>query len=196
MTDTTPAAPELEHEHDDEPVRDVSPPSILEQLRERREAMAHEEAAELVLTIPRYEGKLAVRFRYPEGGYKTIVSAIERAQASQDPDAILYGNCDALIACCAGIIGLEDGKHTELDPSDPRPLTFGPRLAALFGLTIPEGLKGGAVARYVVRHVFSPAASTTGIFDGDVALIATAGQVVMWLQSATERTGEAFAGES
>lgn len=173
--------------------------SVLAQLRARREQLAADTAPMKVLDIPGYDGKLVARYRYPEQGYKAITVAIERAQSKKDPDGILHGNLDALVACCDGVFGRRDGELVDLatdeivddDAEGPR---FGSTLATLFGIEVDEAMK--AKARFIVRNVFSPRATATGVYDGDVAAMTQAGTVIEWLQDTNAETAEVFAGES
>lgn len=169
-------------------------PTLLDSLRARRDEIAKAEAPTLDLAIPGYDGRLVCRYRYPEQGYQAIIKAVNAAQNAKDPDAILTANAQALIACCDEMLG-RDSDGGALQPIVPgENVRYGRKLAGLFGIEVPEDVKG--VGTFIVRHVFSPRAHRTGIYDGDVALIAQGGTVIGWLQDTSRSVSESFAGES
>ena len=194
--------PPFEHEIDDR-AGVLGAGSVLDQLRERRQKLAQESAESLTLDVPGYGGRLVARYRFPEAGYQPIVRALARAQApgrGQGSKADLDANCDLLVTCCETLLGRDEGgtlvdleANASLDESNPPALRFGPHLAQLFGIEVPEGLK--SPARFVVRHVFSPRAAATGVYDGDIALMTQAGQVMAWLAGQETELGEEFVGE-
>lgn len=172
--------------------------SILDRITARRDEIARSEPAVLDVEVPGYEGLLVVRFRYPEGGWKVISTAVERAADTRNPDGALTGNIDVLLACVHEVLGRDPatGDLVPLDrsaqPGDP-PLRFTKELAALLKIAVPDEIK--SKGRFIARHVFSPRAEATGIYDGDVALMTTGGRVISWLQGERDRVDEGLAGE-
>jgi hypothetical protein len=178
--------------------------SLLARLNARREEIAREETPVFDVDVPGYElepgslSALVLRCRYPEGGWKVITDAITRANDKRNPEGALYGNADVLIACCSEVLG-RDPKTGDLAPLDPQagedvpPVRLTTRLAELLQIDVPSEVK--SKGRFVTRHVFSPRAQATGIYDGDLVLMTTGGRVITWLQGERERQGEDFAGE-
>jgi len=179
--------------------------SLLDQLRARRAALAAETSRTLDLDVPGYDGRLVARYHYPEAGYRPIVAAAQRAQqaiarkggakGTEELDA----SCDVLLACCESVLGRnEAGALVDLEsdremPVDGPGLKFGPKLAGLLGIEVDGGVR--SPNRYVLRNVFSPRAVTTGLYEGDLALMAQSGAVVTWLQAQDAEVSEEFVGE-
>jgi hypothetical protein len=184
-------------------------PSVLDNLRAMREAKAQDAEPALVLDVPGWQdgtgATLAVIYRYPAEGYKRVVSAIEREQSTKDANARLHGASDLLTACCGSVVGRDAAGalidlHTSLplgawdgsELPDP-PVRFERWLAEALGIEVAEDIRG--VGRFVLREVFSPRATATGVYDGDVALISHSNRVFMWLNKAELAIDEDFQGE-
>jgi hypothetical protein len=174
------------------------PASILDELVARRDEMAREKH-ELVLDVPGYRlrgvNRLAVRYRYPEGGAKALAAMEARAVQKGIEDAIVAMQIDYLVACCDEVLTRDDdGELQRLEPdADAPPLKFGKRLAELFRIEIPEEEK--AKARFVCRRVFSPGFAETGVWEGDIVLTGQSQDVQAWLRSIHSQTNEEFSGE-
>jgi hypothetical protein len=174
------------------------PATILDELVARRDEMAREKH-ELVLDVPGYRlrgvNRLAVRYRYPEGGAKALAAMEARAVQKGIEDAIVAMQIDYLVACCDEVLTRDDdGELQRLEPNeDAPPLKFGKRLAELFRIEIPEEEK--AKARFVCRRVFSPGFAETGVWEGDIVLTGQSQDVQAWLRSIHSQTNEEFSGE-
>jgi hypothetical protein len=174
------------------------PSTILDELVARRDEMAREDH-ELVLDIPGYRlrgvNRLAVRYRYPEGGAKALAAMESRAVQSGSDEAIVNMQIDYLVACCDEVLTRDDaGQLQRLEPNEGAPpLKFGKRLAELFRIEIPEEEK--AKARHVCRRMFSPGFTETGKWEGDIVLTAQSQAVQVWLQSIHVQANEDFSGE-
>lgn len=179
----------------------VEADSVLDHLHARHEQLKAESTPELLREVPGWRGALAVRYRYPDVGSAPIVKAFERAQSSTDPEAVLHGNADVLVACCHEIVGRKpegDWESLETDSDPDRPVRFNRRLAELLQLPLPPVLPGErerSPGRFIVRNVFSPRAEMTGIYDGDVSLMMQAGNVIQWLQDGAVAAAEGLMGE-
>lgn len=188
--------PDQDHDDpQDAPEAVGAPGSVLENLRRRREQLAAEEPRAKFLAVPGYQGALVIEYRWPDGGSDALIDAVARAQGSKAREAILNANADVLVRCCHQIHGQQPGGEREpLDPDPSRPpLKFGKRLAELLQIDLPDEIK--SPARHVCRHVFSPRAAVTGIFDGDLALIQEGGRVGEWLTNVDEEASDTFVGE-
>lgn len=174
------------------------PASILDELVARRDEMARTKH-ELVLDVPGYRlrgvERLAIRYRYPEAGWKQIADVEIRATQSQSPDALLMAQVDVLVACCDEVLTRDDdGSLTRLEPEpDAAPLRFNQRLADLFHIDIPEGIRGKA--RFVCRSLFSPEFAQTGEWAGDLVLTGQSQELQRWLQTIHTQVDEEFSGE-
>lgn len=186
-----------EQDQDLDTTPDVAPLTVLEQLQARRDALADKGARELPLIVPDYEGNLRIVCQYPKGGSDVVVAAVQRVQGKKQNEATLEANLDLIVNCCQRIEGrLPGAKWESLDPADPdglQPLTFGPRLARLIGVDLPDTLK--SPARMLARHLYSPAAFRTGVFEGDIAAINQAGELAQWLAKIEDETSDEFLGE-
>jgi hypothetical protein len=174
------------------------PATILDELVARRDEMAREKH-ELVLDVPGYRlrgvNRLAVRYRYPEGGAKALAAMEARAVQRGIEDSIVDMQIDYLVTCCDEVLTRDDDgelQRIEPDPDAP-PLKFGKRLAELFRIEIPEEEK--AKARFVCRRVFSPGFPETGVWEGDIVLTGQSQDVQTWLRSIHSQTNEDFSGE-
>ena len=198
----------LEHHIDDQAgilPPDAAPelpaaPSVLDGLRQRRAQLAQEGPKRLELDVPGYNGRLFVRYRYPEGGYQPVVAIYRRSQESKVRDADLLGNCDVLVMCCEAVLGRNaQGDVIDLETDQPPDslyssnLRFGKKLAGLFGIPVPDEIK--SPGRFVVRHIFSPRAQDTGVYDGDLTLMTQGGQVLSWLNGMESDLSSEFVGE-
>lgn len=190
----------LEHHiHDNaeilpEPEAPQAGESVLDHLARKRRELAGRETRQVTKLIPGWDGALAVRYRYPDGGADVIIAAVQRAQASSKPEAIRNANTDILVACCHEIVGRKPGGEWErLDPENPSPVRFTARLAGLLGIDVPDGIK--SPARFICRSVFSPQAHETGVYEGDIALSTQAGALVNWLNGGEQAGDEALEGE-
>jgi hypothetical protein len=174
------------------------PATILDELVARRDEMAREDH-ELVLDIPGYRlrgvNRLAVRYRYPEGGAKALAAMESRAIQSGDEEAIVNMQIDYLVGCCDEVVTRgDDGQVQRLDPDpDGPPLKFGKRLADLFQIDIPDLER--AKARFVCRRLFSPGFPETGVWEGDIVLTSQSQAVQGWLQNIHAQANEEFSGE-
>lgn len=174
-----------------EPAPDTS---LLGSLQRKRDELAKRGTREERKLVPLWEGALSVVYRYPDGGVDTIIRAAERAQAAQDQGATFNASCDVLISCCHRVEGRQPGGEWEpLDAADDRPVRFTRRLAGLLQIDVPETVK--SPARFILRHVFSPLAATTGEFEGDVAILKQSAQIQQWLGGAEAAADEALRGE-
>ena len=174
------------------------PATLLDEVVARRDQIARRRH-ELVLDIPGYNlrgvNRLAVRYRYPEIGAKGIAAMEARAVRSGLDDAILPMQIDILVQCCDEVLTRDDaGALQRLDPDeDGPPLKFGPRLADLFRIEIPDGEK--AKARFVCRSLFSPQFPETGVWEGDFVMTDHSQAVQGWLQRIGAEVDEEFSGE-
>lgn len=175
--------------------------SLLGGLVARRDEIAAS-VPRLILDVPGYQGRLVARYKFPEAGARPIVDAIARAQGSDDPDAALLSNCDALIATLDTLLGRTEGgvlvdlrteQPVEVDVDVDEPVRFTRDTAAMLNIDVSPEIKG--VGRFVARNVFSPRAQAQGVYDGDVALMTQGGRVLTWLQDTTASVGETFTGE-
>lgn len=182
-----------ELEETDQPV--VPDGTVAGFLRAKRAEITQQGPSEIDLVVPGYEGALVVTYRYPEGGSDQIINAVNRAQSSKEHEALAHANADVLVACCHDIRARLPGG--ELESIDPEPaadrVRFDRRLAELLGIDVPETVRHPA--RFICRNVFSPAASATGQYEGDLALMTQGGEVIKFLTKVDEETGEQFVGE-
>lgn len=169
--------------------------SLLGSLQRKRAEIAQRGTREIRKLVPLWDGALSIVYRYPEGGSDPIVQALERARQRGKPSDVLDANCDALIACCYTVEGRRpDGEWEPLDADRPGdPLRFTQRLADLLEIDVPERLR--SPARHILRHVFSPLAAATGVFDGDISLMTQGGQIVTWLSAGDQQADEELRGE-
>jgi hypothetical protein len=175
------------------PLEQVQPEhagSILDTARAQREQIARSKFEPIVLDVP--DGVLGLRCEYPQTGYRTLNDAAERAAASGDRDAVLNANADVILACCVEVVGRKDPGDT-WESLLPGGVSIGPRLADALGIAVSPEVK--SPARFILRHVFSPRAATTGVYDGDLALLAAGDELVSQLRSGQRRTSEQFVGE-
>src|SRR3954447_11137147 len=96
--------------------------SILDELVARRDEMAREDH-HLVLDIPGYRlrgvNRLAVRYRYPEGGAKGLAAMESRAVQRGGDEAIVAMQIDYLVACCDEVLTRDDaGQLQRLEPKE------------------------------------------------------------------------------
>lgn len=184
--------------------------SILAGVQAARERARGERAPTIALVIPGYEGRLACVYRFPTGGYKVAVKAAERETNKLDEQAQINGNADLLIACCASIVGRDpngdggNGSLVNLLTNEPiqeedvlapdyDALRFNKTLAKLLSIEVGDDLQHPG--RYICREVFSPRKESTGIYEGDLSLIANGNVVFRWLQEGELRIDEETAGE-
>lgn len=179
--------------------------SIMDGLREMRQRKVQESPRRLVLNVPGYENRLAVIYHYPPDGYQRAVKAVERELSGKDPNARLDGASDMLVVACAAVVARSaDGDlidpHTSAplgsddEPEIPdEPMRFDRSLAKALKIDVPPEVKG--VGRFVVRQLFSPRGASTGVYDGDLAVISTSNQVFAWLNGAEIAIDEEASGE-
>jgi len=178
-----------------------SAPSVLDMLRAERQRVQDAAENELVADVPGYKGRLAVRYIYPKAGYGPIAAAMTRAQMAKDKtQALLDVSCDTLIACADSVLGRNAAGQivnletdTPVAPGESTGLRFGKKLAGLLGIELTDELQHAS--RFVVRHVFSPHAATTGVFDGDLRLIGESSRVFAWLTEVESEQVDEFVGE-
>jgi hypothetical protein len=186
------SAIEQDREKDFASEQDGQPMTVLDQFQARRDELANEGPREHEMIIPDYQGNLRIVCKYPAGGSDVVVAAVQRVQSKRENEATLSANLDLIVNCCDRIEARLPGEDWKsLDSHDDRPLTFGPRLAALLNVNV-EGVK--SPGRLLARHLYSPA-SATGVFDGDVAAINQAGTLAQWLAKIEDETSEEFLGE-
>jgi hypothetical protein len=164
--------------------------SILDELRERREAIASD--TETVLPVEVFEGKLAVHYRLLE--WKRTQEFAERVQKARgrDPLADLQASASLIAEATLGVLipnPDEQGTPPEgapvtwgwksIDPSG-EPVLFEQRLLELFRIT-NDGPK--LKRRDIVRLVF----------NRDHAVTAHAQDVLIWMQSANGQVNRDFA---
>jgi hypothetical protein len=168
--------------------------SVLAHLHQRKQEIEQAETSFELLEVPAWEGALAIRFEYPDGGSDQIINAVVKAQQVNKKGMVLDANLDLLVACCADVVGRQPGGEWErLDPTDDRPLRFGARLAGLLQMQVPD--TKGNPAKWICRNVFSPKAHLEKKYVGDVQLMAIADRVVTFLQTGRSSAGETLAGE-
>lgn len=167
--------------------------SLLEALRAKRDTIQAED--ELVLDVAPYDNRVAIRFKFPEGGWAHLRAIGRKTEQSKDPLAELYGFARSLAAACDEILGRnEAGDLVPLDPDpDAPPLRFNARLAELLGIDVPDEVRDKTV--HIVRHFYSPQAQRTGVYRGDVSLTGHAVRLAEWFDSSSTATDEAFVGE-
>lgn len=192
---------EQEMDLDIQPEAAMPSGSLAERLVSMREEAASAHEATLDLDVPQYNERLLVRFHYPEVGYDPLVKAVERAQAAKVKDAALWANASVIQTACLSVLGRdENGVVVDLRTNRPvleheapeEPLRFDRTLAALLRIDVPEDVKP---TRHIMRHVFSPRAHATGVFDGDLALMRTGGKLINWLSGEERDIVEEFSGE-
>lgn len=176
--------------------------SVLQELRERRETRAKASPRRLTLDIPGYGGRLAVIYGYPEDGYKRLAEAMRRGFTSDEKDARLNAAADIIVAATKSVIA-KDEQGNPIDlltdailPGDSLPVTplrFTSRLADALAIEVPEDIE--RKGRYIIRQVFSPQATTTGVYEGDLGIIAAGNQVYGFLSDADLDATEEFVGE-
>jgi hypothetical protein len=178
-------------------VRPAGGSTLLDTLRQKREDIAQRAVDGknvLDVDVPGYDGRLFVRYAWPEGGWSRIQKMQAAAEGSKDPLAVLYVHAGIVNACTQQVLGRdEDGGEENPDPDD-EVLGFDRRLAALLRIEIPDEVR--QVARYVVRQVFSPEQRRTGEYAGDIAVSAHAIRVAQWLETRQGQVNEEFVGES
>lgn len=179
--------------------------SILDDLREIREAHIAESEPRLVTNVPRYEGRLAIIFRWPEQGGEKLLEAVERETSARKYTDRVEAACKQLVQTCAAVVVRNpEGQlvdpdtsallGTDADPELPEnPMLFDRRLATALKIEIPPETKG--VGIFVCRNVFSPRGQSHTDYSGDVALINTSNAVYAWLNGARAKADEDAAGE-
>lgn len=179
--------------------------SLLGQLQARRKEAQTASQPTLALVIAGYKNGLAAVYRFPDGGGDVAMKAAERERAEADKEARVNGSADLLIACVASLVGrrpdgtlvnLDDDSTIEaadtLDPGYPA-LRFNKTLARKLGINVEREMK--RPGRYVARQIFSPRFDSTGIYEGDLALIAQSNFVFEWLQDTEGGFAEELSGE-
>lgn len=194
---------DIDEQQPSEQVQPAGDGSILGELRAMRDRKGHENPPTVDFDVPGYgtPSALVIRYQYPSGGYQAAVNAAQ-AEFTNAPDARIEGNADLLMACCASVLGRNrDGKLVELatnrvlGPGEiPNPpLKLGRPVAEALGIAVPAEVK--RPGRFIVRHLFSPRAALTGVYDGDVALIAQGNAVYAWLAGAKADLDDELSGE-
>jgi hypothetical protein len=202
---TEQAIPAEQDERADVEQNGVTPRSILDDVRAIREAKIVEQEPRLVANVPLYDDRLAVIYTYPADGAERAVAAVEREMQSKDFEGRLDGASKLLVIACAAVVGRDvHGKLVDLvtgellGPDDKpelpsAPMRFDRTLAERLAIDVPEDVKG--VGRFVCRQVFSPKGLSQGVYEGDLALIATSNAVYAWLSGARAKADEDAAGE-
>ncbi len=160
-------------------------------LRDKHQRIAETVAEPLTLTVRGWDGALGIRYEYPEEGIAPILKAGNRLQDRDKPLAQLDAALDVILAAAREIVGRQPGESWG-QPLEGRELRFGDELADMLGIDL-EGVR--AKSRHLCRHLFSPKARRTGIFDGDLVLVEHAGEVMDWLRKAKADADEGLSGE-
>jgi hypothetical protein len=195
-------ATEQEHEHDDSGALGASNEgeaatgavSILDRIKERREAATH--TRWLDLAIPGYGDDLMAR--YKPVPYKVFEQAEKKQRRDKSAPKLLLAGLDQIILTCDMILVKDPGHEAcvtdnEGAPTDYRPIDveaadnnfpvkWEPRLAQLIG--IPEDEYKGDPRQVILRT-----------FCNDAAVIHHATQIGVWLRDTTKDLDETLLGE-
>lgn len=129
-------------------------PSILDNLKERRQQVLTEQV--LDLPVPRWDNPtIVVKYKPVEHGYiRRAQDAVKKAPKAKQYEVEVDGNCDILIRGCVGIVGVVDGQEYSLRVGDHtgEPTVFDKDLAEALGITTNTGKT--VTAREVVRGLF------------------------------------------
>lgn len=175
--------------------------SFIDELRRDRDEKAAAASPVLMIDVPDYNGRLAIVFRYPEGGYKRALAAV-RKELTGEPDARLTAASDLITsttACVIGktatgaLVGLSDESPIDLTDLPEPGIRFSKELADLLRIKVPDEVE--RPGHYIVRCVFSPRGESRGEWDGDIALIGVANRIFAWLNGNRTAAEEQLAGE-
>src|SRR5690242_14192255 len=104
MSDTTTTLPEAQ------------PGSVLDKLRQVRESTIAEGEPLFIRMMGAYNGAIALRFDYPEGGFAQLRRALgggrkpgQHRGGPRDDEAELKACASLLIACCTSVVEVQAG---------------------------------------------------------------------------------------
>lgn len=161
-------------------------------LRQKHQTIAETVTEPLTVRVKGWEGAFAIRYEYPQEGVAPILKAGMRVNDRNNPLGSFDAALDVILATYTEIVARRPEDEDWGRPLEPKSLRFGHDLGEILDVDV-ESVKGPA--RLLVRHLFSPRAASTGVFDGDLVITEHASEVLDWLRKSKDVADSEFVGE-